>query len=96
MLFGVNEGLCFGNCYHPIDQLKKENKFSDIRDFLFYVNHRCKGGKIQVFERIDSLKVTVLILAWNQEGSAARGCRRKPGIHKKAFAELKLRWLLFY
>lgn len=69
MLFGVTGSLCFGNCYHPVDQLRKENKFSDTRDCLFYVNRMCKEGKknTQVFERIDSLKVTVFILAWNQE-----------------------------
>lgn len=38
-LFGVKGGLCIGNDYHSLDQLKKENKLSVIRDFLFCINH---------------------------------------------------------
>lgn len=38
-LFGVKESQCFADDFHAADQLKKENKSSVIRDFLFCRNH---------------------------------------------------------
>lgn len=39
MLFGVKDSLCFGNDDHSVDQLKKENEWSVIRDFVSCINH---------------------------------------------------------